>query len=434
MNRFAMYLEALRRPFRKLSKLEFLQPDDSVAFSLDNNYRRGYRSRYDSRAFLQEGSLSVSLGNGMRRSATITLANRDNAFDYAVNHIWFGSRVRLSMGLVLPDGSEFYLPQGVFYIQNPQSSCSPNSREVNYNLVDKWAYLDGTLFGKLDATYRIDRSTDGVATNVFDAMGSLLRLSRFDLSVLEVDPSRMIDGEAPVFTDFYNGRRYALADGGSAAMTDVPYDMIVNADNGTVADLMLELCDTVAGVIGYDSCGALRVEPSQDDINDSEKPILWHFSPDEKQLLHIGESVKNTEVYNDVIIVGEGLGDGEVYGRATNFDPACDTNVNLIGKKTYREAKAGYWNATQCMDLATWMLKRKTALQKSVTVESSQMFHLMENRLISVKRIDKQGAPVERHMIQSFTVPIGESGAMSINATSVNDYPVITTASSAFHS
>ena len=431
MNQFGLYLEALRRPFRKLAKLEFLQPDNSVAFSIDNNYKRGYMSRYDTRAFLQNGNLNVSLQNGQRRQATVTLANRDNAFDYAVNHVWFGSRIRLSMGLVLPSGKEFYLPQGVFYIQNPQSVFAPDSREITYNLVDKWSYLDGTLFGILESTYRIDKSTDGVKTNIFDAMRSLLRLSRFDLSSGEVDITRMIDCVEPIFTDYYNGRNYDLEGGGTAAMTDVPYDIIVNSDGGAIADLMLELCETVAGIIGYDPCGALRVEPSQDDISDSEKPILWHFSVGDGQLLRVTDTAKNAEVYNDVIIIGEGLEDGNVYGRATNFDPNSDTNVNLVGKKTWREAKASYWNATQCMDLAEWYLKRKTVLQKSITIETSQMFHLMENRLVSVERIDKPGSPIERHIIQSFTLPIGESGSMSINATSVADTPVITTTSSA---
>ena len=429
MNDFGLYLDALRRPFRKLSKLEFLQPDDSVAFSIDNNYKRGYRG-HNTRAFLQSGSLNVSLQNGQRRHASVTLANRDGAFDYAVNRIWFGSRIRLSMGLVLPNGQEFYLPQGVFYVQDPSAVFAPSSREITYNLVDKWSYLDGSLFGYLDSTYCINKSTDGVKTNIFDAMRSLLRLSRFDYSDNETDVTRMIDLVEPIFTNYYNGRVYALDGGGTAAMTDVPYDMAVSYDGGTIADLILELNEVVAGIIGYDPCGALRVEPSQDDINDSDKPILWHFTTREGQLLGITDTAKNTEVYNDVIIIGEGLEDGNVYGRATNLDPTSDTNVNLIGRKTWRSAKANYWNAVQCADLAEWHLKRKTVMQKAVSLECSQMFHLMENRLISVERTDKAGSPTERHVIQSFTLPIGETGSMSVSAVSVSDYPVITTVSS----
>ena len=95
--RYYQYLSALTKEFKKLAKIEFLQPDNSVAFSLDNNYKRGYRAKFDTRAFIQDGSLNVSLQNGKRRSASITLSNLDGAFDYAINKIWFGQRVRLSM-------------------------------------------------------------------------------------------------------------------------------------------------------------------------------------------------------------------------------------------------------------------------------------------------------------------------------------------------
>ena len=76
--------------------------------------------------------------------------------------------------------------------------------------------------------------------------------------------------------------------------------------------------------------------------------------------------------------------------------------------------------------LARWILKRKTVLQKSVTIECGQMFHLIENRLVSVKRTDKAGSPIEKHLIQGFTIPIGETGSMSISCTSVNDLPNFT--------
>ena len=54
------------------------------------------------------------------------------------------------------------------------------------------------------------------------------------------------------------------------------------------------------------------------------------------------------------------------------------------------------------------------------------MFHLQENNLVTVLRSDKQGSPIERHLIQSFSIPLSQTGQMSITATSVTDYPNIT--------
>lgn len=426
-DRYYAYLNALNKPFRKLAKLEFLQPDNTVAFTLGNGYKRGYQTQFDTRAFLQEGTLNVNLNNGQRRQADIKLANIDEAFDYAVNKIWFGKKVKLSMGLVLPDGTDYYIPQGVFYFSNPQTIYNPSERTSTYTLVDKWAYLDSSLFGTLDFSYVVNA---GISTNIFNVISSILRLSRFNYNATNI-PEDMIDSTTPIFTTYYNGQTYKSSESdGSISVdypkTSVPYE-ITEQTGGNFGNLILSLNEIIAGLIGYDANGALRIEPSQDDINDSDKPILWEFNPANSKLLFgLTEQIKPEEVYNDVLCVGQGLTGYSVWGRATNNDLRSDTNVKLIGRKTMYIDSANYWNAVQCRDLAEWKLKRSTILNKAVTLETAQMFHLSENRLISVVRTDKENAPTERHIIQSYSLPIGETGAMTINCTSVTDIPDFT--------
>ena len=82
------------------------------------------------------------------------------------------------------------------------------------------------------------------------------------------------------------------------------------------------------------------------------------------------------------------------------------------------------------MDLAVWNLKRKTILRKAVSIQCQQMFHLIENGLVSIVRTDKPGSPVEKHVIQSFSIPLSETGAMSITAVSANDIPQFTATTS----
>lgn len=421
---FQDYLTALKSPFKKIAKLDFLNPDNSVAFTLDNSYKTGYNRKYDSRAFIQQGSLNATLQNGQRRTANITLSNLDGAYEYAVNKLWFGQRIRLSMGLVLPDGTDFYLPQGVFYATDPSFTYSPESRTASYSLVDKWAYLDGTLQGQLETGYQVDIDAD-----VFDAIATLLKLSKVDFS--ENAPSaQQFDNVSPTFTSYYNNKTYPIADGSTAPMRQVPYTITVDGETQTIADVILELNTIIAGLIGYDQSGSLRVDASQDDISDTQKPILYNFSPLNSTFCGLTENASNSEVYNDIIIIGEGLDESEIYGRAQNYDSSSPTNINIIGRKTYREAQSSYWNAQQCIDLASYMLKQKTVLQTSINLTSPQIFHLYENGLVAIQRTDKPGNPIERHLIQSFSLPISESGNMTITATSISDNPIITTTSS----
>lgn len=568
--RFQQYLNQLTKPYHKLVKLEFLQPDGSVAFFLDNKIKKGYNGSHTSNAFIQDGSLSVSLQNGTRRKATIVLANVDGTYSYNVNKIWFGRAVRLSMGLVLPDLTEFYLPMGVFYIQNPSAAITPMSNTITYNLVDKWSYLDGTLFGNLEASYVVNRYSAGnvrvfdlsstssdvphsLTRGAWDYMGiygggdtsrinasnkficnssvttsavnsvpsisvlpnttyflsvvgnnveiqgvtyhritsttgalckcigynsgnhsstftittpdkcqyigfNLHTINGQDINISDVqymvvaqaspvdiftviqdllhlsvqtftrtdNPVLQIDTTLPVFTTYYKYHKYKDSQGQEFDTTVVPYDITINTDNGTVADVILALNEVVAGLIGYDASGALRIEPSQESISDVNKPVIWDFSKHPETLCSYETTAKNSDVRNDVIVTGTGLNDEELFGRATNFDATSDTNVYRIGRRTFREQNGSYWTSQQCADLAEYYLKQQTVLQHTISIECTQLFHIQENRLIAVRRTDKDGSPIENHLIQSFTIPIGETGTMTINATSVNDFPVAT--------
>ena len=406
---WTQYLQALKGQYKKLARLDFLNPNGSVAFSLDYNE---LNSR--SGAFIQEGSLSVNLQNGARRTATVTLANLDGEYDYNVNKLWFGQQVQLWMGIVLPGGEPFYLSQGVFYIKDPEEVFKPGLKQTTLNLVDKWAYLDGTLFGNLDGTYEIPLNS-----NIFNAINSILQFDRGN--------GQKVDATIPVFTGYYNGKTTTLPDGTTVPLTNTPYTYRCDSDNGSYADVILELNTMLAGWIGYDAFGQLRLSPSQDDIVDQNKPIQWEFTPLNSTFLGATYVVKNSEVYNDIIIMGESLSEyGQTAGRATNYDPASDTNANLIGKKTKRYQQSGYYTQDICESLAVFKLKRQSILKKSVTIESTQMFHLVENNLVTIQRTDKPGNPVERHLVTGYTIPIGQTGSMTINATSVQDFPVAT--------
>lgn len=413
MNTYQKYLLALRTNFTKLAKLEFLNPNGNVAFALDNN---ALNKR--SGAFLQSGTISCNFNNGKRRQATVTLSNLDNEYEYAVNRIWFGQQIRLSEGLILPDGTEYYIPQGVFEIENPQEALKPGQKTVTYSLVDKWANLDGTLFGNLEDAYQVL-----VGTNILTAMASVLLLDRY---TMENNGDNPIDPVLPLFTDYYNDKTQTLTDGTVVSLIEAPHDFL-SASTGTLADVMIGLNEMIAGDIGYNQNGRLVVNPSQDDILDNTKPILWEFTQNDPTFLGANYTSKNTEVYNDVIVVGATSDtNATAKGRAQNLDPASSTCVSRIGLKTKRLEMSDYYSDQMCVDYAEWQLKRYATMAREVSISCTQMFHIVENELITVQRTDKPGSPIERHLVRGFSRPIGQTGAMTINCVSVNDFPIAT--------
>ena len=155
---------------------------------------------------------------------------------------------------------------GVFEIENPQETLKPGQKTVTYNLVDKWANLDGTLFGNLEDVYEVK-----VNTNIFNAIASILKLDRFSMENNGANP---VDPLAPIFTDWYNNKTQTLTDGTTVSLILAPHDFLSNS-TGTIADVILGLNDMIAGDIGYNQVGRLVINPSQDDILDTDKPVLY---------------------------------------------------------------------------------------------------------------------------------------------------------------
>ena len=398
------YLHALRGEYIKRARLDFLQPDGTIAFSIDNNPRNRR-----SGAFIQEGDLSVNLQNGQRRQASITLSNLDDAYDYNVNNVWFGSQIRLMEGLMLLDGTDLLFPQGVFYVRDPEETFMPGQKLARYTLVDKWAMLDGTLFGNLEGWALIERGE-----NILTGISGLLEKDKGN--------GTPVDNVPPIFTTYYDSKTVTLPDGTSQPWVNSPYTARFDSNGVTLADILLELNKMLVGWIGYDPNGQLRVDAAYEDILDSDKPVLWNFSPDNFDFLGATYSVKNTEVFNDIIVLGQAISGNHIpSGRAVNQDPASDTNVGILGLRTKIFDETSYYADDQCQELAEYYLKQNSVLKKSVTIQCAQLFHITENNLVTIQRTDKPGSPVERHLITGFSRPIAQAGARERNCTGVND-------------
>jgi len=395
---YNLYEKSLRSPFQKLCRLRFLNPDGFTAFVVDNsldNQANATRSK----AFIADGTISVNLQNGQRRTANVTFDNVDGLFDYNVNHVWFGNEVAIDEGLILEDGTECYFQQGIFLLTHPTDAVQPTGRTISYNLVDKWANLDGTLYGNLEGAYEVAENTDP-----FSAISALLAEDKGN--GIPVDNMPLINAFSPY--------------------DNTPYTVSVDGES-TLAEVVLKLVETLAGLVGYDRSGRLRIEPSNEDVDDITKPVQWTFRLDESTLLGMTYDINNEAVYNDYIVVGEQLDDGsQPCARVQNYDPRSNTNINLIGRKTKRETASGYSTNTQCRDLATWRLKRSTVLTSSVNISASQIFHIQENQLVEIIRTDKPGSPTEKHLVQGFSRPLVGTGEMTISAISTVDIPDFT--------
>lgn len=388
-NRYYEYLEQIKKNHISITKLEWLNPDGTVAFDISQDV-------------IQDGTLSVTYQNGMRRTADITINNWDNIYDVNVNKIWFGQQIRLSCGLILPDGYEYYLPQGVFYVSNPISYIAPTQKTIKLNLVDKWAYLDGTLFGKIEGIYQLN-----VGDNLFTAIEQILRKDRGN--------GLPIDSVPPLLSSYYIGKTVHYNDE-DIPILDCPYTFRLESGS-SYADLLTEIATMLVGEIGYDKTGTLRLESVQTDVADTAREVLWNYNTHESELLSYNIESKTSEVFNDIVITGAVINGAIAKGRATNTDIRSPTSIYHIGRKTKYEEQSKYYSNDQCQELAEYYLKKYQGLKETITIASIPMFHFTENALITLSK--DNGTSRTPYIVNSYTLPLAQIGTMTITATSI---------------
>lgn len=412
---FNKYIEIVAKNHKPAIKIEWLNTDESINFDFTNAL---YNINVD---------LNVNYQNGSRRACTFTINNERNRFPIDFNNIWIGQKFKLWLGIYIDDETPYYLPQGVFYVSNPTETYNPTTRTITINGVDKWAYLDGTLFGKLTGTYQTN-----IDVNLYDALRKLLRLSRYENSFVETNNlSEMIDPVQPKLSPYFLAKTTEVIINNvktTKYVWECPYTATVERGK-TYADIILEYATILCAHVYYDVNGRLVLEPmidTADDITDTNKEILWNYSVDEQTFLGLTQTFNFDKVYNDFIVLGNITNGYQFKGRVQNRNPMSNTCVQRIGLKTKEPYEDNqYVSDEQCIELAKYYAKIDTILQKSGDIDSVALYHLDVNKLVTVSTPNNNMSK-ELFLVTGFS--LSTSGKMSVNVTSVNilkDFSVV---------
>jgi len=390
---FYDYLEALKKPtLIPCLKLEWLNPDDTIAYEITTDL------------YNTNGTLNVTNQSGCRRTFNLQIHNVDGKYDIDVNKVWLGQKVKLHLGLYI-DGTPYLIQQGVFYLTNPTDIMNTAENCIQINCTDKWAYLDGTLFGNLDGIYKVP-----VNANIFDAVKDLLLTDRGN--------GVPIDSVKPNISSFFNSKKTKLSDGKEVSVLNTPFTATIDKGQ-TYADVLLQFNTMLAGVVYYDNVGRLNIEPNEEDLLDKNKEILYHFDQNNSEILGKSQEFQFSSVYNDILCVGATTNGYLAKGRATNTNIKSDLCVQRIGKKTKVYEDTNYYTDGLCEDWANYLLRQNTILQKSISLTTIPLYHLDVNKLITITN-EKENLKQEKFLINSLSIPLG-LGQMTISATSVNE-------------
>lgn len=390
---FYDYLEALKRPvIVPCLKLEWLNPDDTVDYEITTDL------------YNTNGMLNVTNQSGCRRTFNLQIHNEDGKYNIDVNKVWLGQKVKLYLGLYI-DGVPYLIQQGVFYITNPTDIVNPSTKCIQLNCTDKWAYLDGSLFGNLDGIYKIP-----VNSNIFNATKELLLTDRGN--------GIPLDSTKPNISTFFNTKMTKLSNGMLVPILNTPFTATIDKGQ-TYADVLLQFNTMLAGVIYYDIVGRLNIEPNEEDLLDKNKEIVYKFDQYNSTILSKSQEFRFTDVFNDILCVGATTNGYLAKGRATNNNIKSDLCVQRIGKKTKVYEDTNYYTDDLCQDWANYLLRNNTILQTSINIATIPLYHLDVNKLITITN-PKNHLQEEKFLINSLSIPLG-LGQMTISAASVNE-------------
>ena len=371
------------------AKVEFLNPDESTAFDISGDC-------------IQDGSsISVHYQNGTRRSATLVVDNWDNIYDINLNKVWFGQKIRISAGIILPNGNEYTLPQGTFYVSNPEEVFNPSQHTTTFSLVDKWSFLDGSLFGNFAGVYQLVPNN-----NLFTALSQLLLVDRGNGEPLDRVP--------PILDSSYIGKTYTVS-GTTYQYLNCPYTAKIS---GNYANVINEINTMLVSISGYDCRGRFVLENSNTDVTDAQNAVQWDYATNPELLISVSRTPQLTEMYNHVIVTGGVLNGHIAKGEATNTDLSSPTNIYYVGKKTYVIEQSKYYADAQCLEMAKYELNKRKRLSTQVTVETMPIYHLQEHQIISLD-LDSTTQSRQLYLVDGFELPLGQTENMSITASLV---------------
>ena len=373
-------------------KLEWLNPDDTISHEITTDL------------YNTNGTLNIQNQNGCRRTFNLQIHNADGKYDIDVNKIWLGQKVKLYLGLMC-DGKPYFVQQGVFYITNPTDIINPSTKAIQINCVDKWGFLDGTLFGTLDGTYKVPLNS-----NIFTAIKKLLITDRGN--------GLPVDNIIPNISTFFNTKLISLSDGSLVSVLNTPFTATIEKGQ-TYADVLLQFNTMLSGCIYYDVAGRLNIEPNEEDLLDKDKEIVYDFDQNNCEILGKSRDYLFTDVYNDILCTGATINGYLAKGRATNMNIKSDLCVQRIGRKTKVFEDTNYYSDDLCQNWADYLLRQNTILQSSINITTIPMYHLDVNKLITITN-EKNHLQKEKFLINSLSIPLG-IGQMNMSVVSINE-------------
>ena len=370
------YEEALKYRIREpVFKIEWMDKNENVVDEITSD--------------ILDGTLSVEMKNGIRRTCNLTLKNNNKK--YIPNEdslIWISNRFKLYTGLIV-DGVPQYNPQGIFVLGNPTVNSNFSEKTVSIEALDKFALLNGELAGTLEADYIIN-----VGTRISSAVKSIITDAGLTETKVLCYPT----------------------------MLKSPYTLTTTAGE-SYADMLLKLADMINFQIYFDINGNLIFEPQTDENTKGE---IWTF--DDKDITYLG-STHNYDfkkMKNYCVVYGDNINGLQLKGVAEDTNIFSPTNTSKIGKRIMVIEDDIIYNNSLAMQRAEYELKNAIQLYESVDIKHIPIDIIQEGDIILIED-DSNGLNRDRYLIKNINLPLKYDAEMTMSVWKTRDIITVST-------
>ena len=373
------YYRAVCSPLsRRISRITLLNNDETV--------------KMDVTEYLTACTVDLTHSQGKTRSASVTFLNTDGCWTPSPvkGFIWKGSKFRIEAGLYF-NNTVFWANYGIFTPVNPVVDDS--NQTVQFQLEDKFAFLDGTIGGTIDSDFKIP-----VGTPIDVAITSCLSSTKENGEKYDLKPIIFPNSKQNIVTPYTISKSPGL----------------------TYGEIIIELAEMISCNANYNENGNLVIEGNDDDIPLEDKVVLWNF--DDSTVLHTQPNISMdmSKIINKVTVVGA-IENGYRYkGVAINTNAQSRTNIYLTEPNAEYIEDSNIISDELCLARAKYELQKKTLLALQIKMSCVFIPNLVPNNLVTWTN-KKHGFLNEKFFINSISLDILNTTLMDISLTNISE-------------
>ncbi|MGG1663873.1 hypothetical protein [Brevibacillus sp. NRS-1366] len=325
------------------------------------------------------GSISVDINRPVRRTFSFSLDNRKSIFNWGEEKlIWIDKRVKVYLGLKLPNGTIEYVPQGVFIVSEPQDSHTLEGKRTFVSGQDKmWLMTDKR--GKFLYDTKIEEGLN---------VGTALKIiaSKAGETLFNFDEINEV----------------------------VPYELTYSPSDNLYKALE-ELSSFAKGIIYYDVFGYLRFKKI--DLNSFEhSPASWVYKfngTDERFYAGNTRKFDESNLANHITVLG---GSGQT--AISSYEIIVDDNdplwkdhpysIQKIGRITYPHNNGSpdslLTTKEECKWRAKYELMKRLGYAERLSLNAAPVFVHDAGEIIEID--DEENDVKGKYLLETFSLPI----------------------------